>query len=71
MEIDAEKSELGLEANGIPVSVSADGAVIRSPRVNITTGTNHGQCSQWSDNCHWWTHYQQQHVGDAQRSLAR
>ncbi len=37
MEIDAEKSEVGPEAEGIPVSVSADGSVIRSPRVNITT----------------------------------
>jgi type II secretion system protein D len=37
MEIDAEKSDVGPEIEGIPVSVSADGAVIRSPRVNITT----------------------------------
>ncbi len=37
MEIDAEKSEVGPEAEGIPVSVSADGSVVRSPRVNITT----------------------------------
>jgi general secretion pathway protein D len=37
MEIDAEKSDVGPEIDGIPVSVSADGSVIRSPRVNITT----------------------------------
>jgi type II secretion system protein D len=37
MEIDAEKSEVGPEIEGIPVSTSADGTVIRSPRVNITT----------------------------------
>ncbi len=37
MEIDAEKSKLGEEAEGIPVAVSADGTVIRSPRVDTTT----------------------------------
>ena len=37
MEIDAEKSELGPEAEGIPVSISATGQVIRSPRINTTT----------------------------------
>ncbi len=37
MEIDAEKSEIGPEQEGIPVSVSAEGSVIRSPRVNIIT----------------------------------
>jgi len=37
MEIDAEKSELGPEAEGIPVSISNDGGVIRSPRINLTT----------------------------------
>lgn len=37
MEIDAEKSDVGSEIDGIPVSVSSDGAVIRSPRVNIAT----------------------------------
>jgi type II secretion system protein D len=37
MEIDAEKSELGAEAEGIPVSISADGTVIRSPRVDTIT----------------------------------
>ncbi|MFK7819223.1 MAG: secretin N-terminal domain-containing protein [Planctomycetaceae bacterium] len=36
MEVDAEKSELGRTDDGIPVSVSADGTVVRSPRVNIT-----------------------------------
>lgn len=37
MELDAEKSNLGAESDGIPVSVSSDGGIIRSPRVNITT----------------------------------
>ncbi len=37
MEIDAEKSSLGPEQDGIPVAVSVDGTVIRSPRVNTTT----------------------------------
>jgi len=37
MEIDAEKSAVGPEAEGIVVSVSADGGVVRSPRVDIAT----------------------------------
>lgn len=37
MEIDAEKSEVGPERDGIPISVSSDGSVIRSPRVEVTT----------------------------------
>ncbi|MBX7165085.1 MAG: hypothetical protein K1X74_01930 [Pirellulales bacterium] len=37
MEIDAEKSELGPDAEGIPVSISSTGEVIRSPRINTTT----------------------------------
>ena len=37
MEIDAEKSEVAPEIEGIPISISATGAVIRSPRINITT----------------------------------
>ncbi len=37
MEIDAEKSEVGPAIDGIPISVSASGAVVRSPRINITT----------------------------------
>lgn len=37
MEIDAERSGLGPEAEGIPVSVSPTGSVIRSPRVDTTT----------------------------------
>ncbi len=36
MEIDATKSEVGPESEGIPVSVS-QGQVIRSPRINITS----------------------------------
>jgi general secretion pathway protein D len=37
MEIDAEKSKVGPEREGIPISVTTDGAVIRSPRVDVTT----------------------------------
>ena len=36
MEVDAEKSEIGRLDDGIPVSTSADGTVVRSPRVNVT-----------------------------------
>lgn len=36
MEIDAVKSEVGPEAEGIPISISATGEVIRSPRINTT-----------------------------------
>ncbi len=37
MEIDAEKSKVGPEAEGIPVAVSMDGTIIRSPRVDTVT----------------------------------
>ncbi|XZE55588.1 secretin N-terminal domain-containing protein [Planctomycetaceae bacterium SH139] len=37
MEIDAEKSSIGPEIEGIPVSVSNDGTIIRSPRVDVTS----------------------------------
>ena len=37
MEIDAEKSSLGTEQDGVPVAVSVDGTVVRSPRINTTT----------------------------------
>ncbi len=37
MEIDVEKSEVGPEAEGIPISVLSTGDVIRSPRINTTT----------------------------------
>ncbi len=37
MEVDAEKSAVGPEREGIPISVSSDGAIIRSPRVDVTT----------------------------------
>lgn len=36
MAIDAEKSEVGPEAEGIPISVSTTGQVVRSPRINLT-----------------------------------
>jgi len=36
MEIDAEKSQLGTEEEGIPVTISATGEVVRSPRIKIT-----------------------------------
>ncbi|MEO8269213.1 MAG: secretin N-terminal domain-containing protein, partial [Aureliella sp.] len=37
MEIDAEKSKLGPQNEGIPVSVSADGTIIRSPIIDTIT----------------------------------
>ncbi|MFV2067548.1 MAG: type II secretion system protein GspD, partial [Pirellulales bacterium] len=37
MEIDAERSEVGPDAEGIPISVSATGEIIRSPRIDTTT----------------------------------
>ncbi len=37
MEIDAEKSKVGPEEEGIPVAVSMDGTIIRSPRVDTIT----------------------------------
>ena len=37
MEVDAEKSALGPEQEGVPVSVSVDGTVIRAPRIDTTT----------------------------------
>jgi type II secretion system protein D len=37
MEIDAEKSKLGPEAEGIPIFISQDGNVIRSPRIDTVT----------------------------------
>jgi general secretion pathway protein D len=36
MEIDAVKSDLGPEAEGIAISVSADGTAIRQPIINVT-----------------------------------
>ena len=37
MEIDAENSRLGEEQDGIPISINANGDVIRSPRIEIIT----------------------------------
>ncbi|NLX54970.1 MAG: hypothetical protein GXY58_07650 [Planctomycetaceae bacterium] len=37
MEIDAEKSKVGPEEEGIPVAISEDGTTIRSPRVETIT----------------------------------
>ena len=37
MQVDATKSEVGPESEGIPIFVSTDGTVVRSPRVNITS----------------------------------
>lgn len=34
MEIDAQRSDVGPESEGIPISVSASGQIIRSPRIN-------------------------------------
>jgi type II secretion system protein D len=37
MEIDAEKSQTGPEAEGVPISVLTNGQVIRAPRIETTT----------------------------------
>ena len=37
MEIDAEKSKVGPESEGIPVSISNNGNIIRSPRIDTIT----------------------------------
>lgn len=37
MEIDAEKSALGPEQEGVPISVSTNGEVVRQPLINTTT----------------------------------
>lgn len=37
MEIDSEKSAVGSEADGIPVLVSTDGTVVKSPRIDVVT----------------------------------
>ena len=37
MEIDAEKSKLGPEAEGIPIFISQNGNVVRSPRIDTIT----------------------------------
>jgi general secretion pathway protein D len=37
MEIDAERSDVGPEAEGIPIFVSTGGQTVRAPRINITT----------------------------------
>jgi len=37
MEIDAEKSKVGIESEGIPVSISNNGNIIRSPRIDTIT----------------------------------
>ncbi len=37
MQIDVEKSEVGPESEGIPLSVNAQGDVLRSPRINTVT----------------------------------
>ena len=39
MEIDAEKSDVGPEREGIPISVSPDGTILRSPRVTVARAT--------------------------------
>lgn len=37
MQLQTEKSEVGPEAEGIPISVSAGGQIVRAPRINATT----------------------------------
>lgn len=37
MEVDVTKSHVGSEVNGIPIFVSAEGQVVRTPRINIAS----------------------------------
>ena len=37
MQLTTEKSEVGPEAEGIPISVTASGQIVRAPRINATT----------------------------------
>jgi type II secretory pathway component GspD/PulD (secretin) len=37
MQLTTEKSEVGPEAEGIPISVTAGGQIVRAPRINATT----------------------------------
>jgi type II secretion system protein D len=37
MEVDAERSEVGPESEGIPIATDNDGTIVRSPRIDITT----------------------------------
>ena len=37
MQLTTEKSEVGPEAEGIPISISASGQIVRAPRINATT----------------------------------
>lgn len=37
MQLSTEKSEVGPDAEGIPISISAGGQVVRAPRINATT----------------------------------
>lgn len=39
MEIDAEKSEVGDESEGITIAVNEDGEEVRQPRINVTTAS--------------------------------
>ncbi|HEY2761596.1 MAG TPA: type II and III secretion system protein, partial [Pirellulales bacterium] len=46
MAIDAEKSDIGPEAQGIPISINANGQVIRSPFYNTTLATTTVQATE-------------------------
>jgi type II secretory pathway component GspD/PulD (secretin) len=37
MQVQTEKSEVGPEAEGIPISITAGGQIVRAPRINATT----------------------------------
>ena len=49
MQIGAEKSEVGIEAEGIPISVSASGQIVRAPRINATHRLHDGERAERSN----------------------
>ncbi|MEZ6106210.1 MAG: secretin N-terminal domain-containing protein [Pirellulaceae bacterium] len=59
MEIDAEKSSLGPELEGIPVSVSVDGTIIRAPRIDTTTAQATVSRGGWRDDHPRWFDHQE------------
>ena len=57
MEIDAEKSELGREAEGIPISISQNGSIIRTDRAH-DDGPGHRELRRRRDDRAGWADHQ-------------
>ena len=69
MEIDAEKSELGREAEGIPISISHNGTIIRAPIVRTTVAQATVSCRRRRDDRPGWADHQIDQHDRAQGSL--